>query len=233
MAVLRSCLFYLLFGLFSLVLVPLAALLVLLFSRTLPHLARIWAASFVWMARILLGMRLRVRGRVPQEGVLVASKHQSYYEAIATLYLFRSPAVVMKAQLRQIPFWGWLAARHGSIFVTRERHGTALRGMLRGARQRLQDGRLLFIFPEGTRTVVGTRPALKSGLFALYRGLELPVVPVALDAGRCWLRGFAKRPGTVTISFLPDIPSGLPRAELDARVHAAINADPTSVAVRQ
>lgn len=232
MAVLRTSLFYLLFGLFSLLVVPLAATLAPLSDRLLRASARFWAAGFVWMARVLLGMRLVVRGRVPQSGVLVASKHQSYYEAIATLHLFDNPAVVMKAQLRKIPFWGSLAARHGSIFVSRERHGSALRAMLRAARDRMEGGRLVFIFPEGTRTAPGARPAVKSGLFALYRALERPVVPVALDAGRCWVRGFAKRPGTITISFLPEIPPGLPRPELDARVHAAINLEPTTAEVR-
>jgi 1-acyl-sn-glycerol-3-phosphate acyltransferase len=49
-------------------------------------------------------------------------------------------------------------------------------------------------------------------------------VPVALDSGRLWPRGFVKRAGIVTFRFGEPIPPGLARAEAEARVHAAINA---------
>ena len=71
----------------------------------------------------------------------------------------------------------------------------------------------------------GERPPLEPGFAGLYRALNLPVVPVALDSGRIWpRRGFVKRPGTVTMRFGDPIPPGLPRKEAEARVHAAINA---------
>jgi 1-acyl-sn-glycerol-3-phosphate acyltransferase len=73
---------------------------------------------------------------------------------------------------------------------------------------------------------------LRPGLVALYQMTGLAVVPVALDSGRLWGKGFVKRPGTVTLAFQPDIPPGLGKDELEARVHAAINADPLTAAVR-
>jgi 1-acyl-sn-glycerol-3-phosphate acyltransferase len=80
------------------------------------------------------------------------------------------------------------------------------------------------IYPEGTRVRVGETPRLRSGFAALYRALGLPVVPVAVDSGRLWGRGLVHRSGTVTIRIGAAIPPGLPRAEVEARVHAAINA---------
>lgn len=194
--------------------------------------SHLWAAWFVWCARVFLGIRFRVRGRVPQEGVIIASKHQSAYETILTLYLFHHPAVVMKAELRRIPIWGYVSAQHGSIFVERGKGASALKSMLRQARARAAEGRPIFIFPEGTRVPVGSQPPLKAGLSGVYAGLGLPVVPVALDAGDVWTRGFVKRRGMVTLAFLPDIPPGLPRDELEARVHRAINSDPQTAEVR-
>jgi len=68
------------------------------------------------------------------------------------------------------------------------------------------------------------RPELQPGFAGLYRALNLPVVPLALDSGHVWpLRG-AKRPGIVTMRFGEPIPAGLPRKEIEARVHEAINA---------
>lgn len=194
--------------------------------------SQIWAIWWVGCARLFLGIRLVVRGRVPQEGVIVASKHTSAYETILTLYLFNHPAVVMKAELRKIPIWGFVAFRHGSIFVERGKAGSALKAMLRSAKARAAEGRPVFIFPEGTRVPVGTAPELKAGLYGVYSGLGVPVVPVCHNAGLYWTRGLLKKPGVITVTFMPDIPPKLRREELEARVHAAINADPLTAEAR-
>ncbi|MGL6044691.1 MAG: lysophospholipid acyltransferase family protein, partial [Sandaracinobacteroides sp.] len=101
------------------------------------------------------------------------------------------------------------------------------------AQARAAEGRPVFIFPEGTRVPVGEAPPLKAGLYGVYGGLKVPIVPIAHDAGDYWTRNFVKRPGTVTLAFLPEIPPLLPRAEMEARVHAAINSDPATVDVLQ
>jgi 1-acyl-sn-glycerol-3-phosphate acyltransferase len=96
--------------------------------------------------------------------------------------------------------------------------------MVRNAQAEVAQGRSLVIFPEGTRVRPGEQPPLQPGFAGLYRALRLPVVPVALDTGRFWRRrGFAKQPGVATFRFGAPIPAGLPRDEIEARVHAAIN----------
>jgi 1-acyl-sn-glycerol-3-phosphate acyltransferase len=82
----------------------------------------------------------------------------------------------------------------------------------------------VIIFPEGTRVRVGTQPPLKSGFAALYRALGLPVVPVAVDSGRLWGRGFVHDSGTIRFRVGHTLPAGLSRNEIEAAVHAAINA---------
>lgn len=226
MALLRSLLFNLVFLAGSLILVPAVALVAPFSREQIRAGAHRWAAWFVWCARVFLRIRLVVRGRIPQDGVIIAAKHTSAYETILTLYLFHHPAVVMKAELRKIPVWGYVADRHGSIFVERGKAGSALKSMLRQSRARAAEGRPIFIFPEGTRVPQGTAPPLKAGLYGVYAGLGVPVVPVTHNAALCWTRSFIKSPGTVTMSFLPEIPPRLPRAELEAAVHEAINQDP-------
>ena len=77
------------------------------------------------------------------------------------------------------------------------------------------------IAPSASRPVFsGVMPhlAVKAGA---------PIVPVAHNAGDLWARNaFVKRPGTVTVCFQPEIPARLPREEMEARVHEAINRDP-------
>lgn len=228
----RSLLFALVFVGGTVPLALLVAAAALLSPRAVRAGAHAWAVWFVWCARVLAGVRLAVRGAVPQQPCLVAFKHQSAFETYLTLYLFAEPAVVMKKELLDIPVWGFIARRHGSIGVDRSRGTAAMKLLLREARDRVAAGRPILIFPEGTRVPVGAAPPLRAGLAALYQVTGLPVVPVALDSGRLWGKGLVKRPGVVTLAFQPEVPPGLAKAEMEARVHAAINADPLTVAVR-
>ena len=220
---LRSLLFTVIFYLGSLPTVLAAAFGVLVSPAALTWGSKFWSRWFMWCATRLMGVRLVVEGEVPQHACIVAMKHQAGYEAILTLYLFDNPAVVMKAELRKIPVWGFVAYTHGSIFVDRAGSAAALRSMMKAGKSAIEQDRPIVIFPEGTRTAVGDRPPLAAGFAGLYRMLKVPVVPVALDSGKVWPKGLVKHPGTVTLRFGAPIAPGLGRDEIEARVHAAIN----------
>jgi 1-acyl-sn-glycerol-3-phosphate acyltransferase len=201
-----------------------AAAVALPFSRAaVQRIAEGWARYHRWCAGAILGIRTRVEGIVPAGAVLVASKHQSMFETLEMLPVLGRPQVVMKRELARIPLWGWLARRYGMIAVDRAGGAAALRRMMKDAERAVAEGRPIVIFPEGTRVEPGDRPALQPGFAGLYRAFNLPVVPVALDSGRLWPRRGPKRPGIVTMRFGNPIPPGLPRREVEARVHAAIN----------
>ena len=220
---LRSILFAIFFYLGSVPIVLIALVASYIAPSGVGAMARIWAAWFHLTSRVLLGIRLRVEGEVPDYATLVAIKHQSAYETIIVLWLFRNPAVVMKAELRKIPFWGAVARAHGTIPVDRDGSASALRTMMTAANAAKAAGRPVIIFPEGTRTIPGDAPELRAGLAGLYRLLKLPLTPVALDSGRCWPKGFVKHPGTITLRFGSPIPPGLARESVEQQVHTAIN----------
>lgn len=223
-ALLRSTLFALLFYLGSVPIVLFGALGGAVSSRAIIAAARLWGSYFWLLVRYILGIEVVVQGEVPQHAVIVAAKHQSAFETIATLYLFKRPAVVLKAELMRIPFWGFIARRHGVIPVDRATAASALRRMMRAAETAVAQDRPIVIFPEGSRVAYGEAPPLKPGIAGLYRHLKLPVVPVALDSGRVWpRRSFVKQPGRITLVFGEPIPPGLDRQTIEARIHAAIN----------
>jgi 1-acyl-sn-glycerol-3-phosphate acyltransferase len=202
-----------------------AALLALPFGRrAVQNVAEGWTRYHRWCAATILGIRTRIEGDVPAGAVLVAAKHQSMFETLDLVPILGRPQVVMKRELARIPVWGWLARRYGMIPVDRGGGAAALRRLMAEAARAVAEGRAIVIFPEGTRVTPGAQPELQPGFAGLYRAFNLPVVPVALDSGRLWPRRGAKRPGTVTIRFGTPIPPGLPRREVEARVHAAINA---------
>ncbi|WP_106640446.1 lysophospholipid acyltransferase family protein [Allosphingosinicella vermicomposti] len=183
-----------------------------------------WARYHRWCAATFLGVRSRREGFTPEGPMLIAAKHQSMFETVEFLLLLDRPAVVLKKELSDIPGWGWAARAFGTIPVDRDGGATALRRMLKAAQAAIAEGRPILIFPEGTRVAPGEQPPLAAGFSGLYKALGLPVVPVALDAGRIWPKGrFVKHPGDVRFVFHDPIPPGLPRKEVEARVHAAIN----------
>lgn len=225
LAFVRTILFQIAFLGGSLILVPLALLLGLLGSGASLFIGpKLWAGWFRLCSRVITGVRIEIDGAIPPGPQLFALKHESALEAILTLWWFERPAVVMKQELRSIPIWGLASARHGSIFVDRSGTAGMLRAMMRQAQAAVAQGRPVVIFPEGTRVGVGETPPLAAGFAGLYKMLKLPVVPVALDSGSVWRKGFIKYPGTVHLQVAPPIPPGLPRDEVEARVHAAINA---------
>jgi 1-acyl-sn-glycerol-3-phosphate acyltransferase len=225
MTALRSLLFLAIFYSGSVLFVA-AGIAALPFGRgAVRAVANSWARFHRSCARMILGIQTRVEGRVPQGAVLIAAKHESMFETIEMAVLLANPATVMKRELLRIPIWGWLAQRYGMIPVDREGGAAALRTMLRAAGDAAASDRQIVIFPEGTRVPHGEAPPLQPGFAGLYRALNLPIVPVALDSGRFWGRRLlGKKSGTVTFRFGEPIPPGLPRREAEARVHAAINA---------
>ena len=224
MNLVRSTLFALLFYPGSLVASLLALPALVIGDRSLRRVVHGWAAFHRWAAGSLLGIRTRIEGRLPEGTVLVAVKHQSMYETGEMVQVLSEPVIVLKRELADLPLWGRAAQRYGMIPIDREGGAAALRRMLKAANQAVAAGRPIVIFPEGRRVLPGEQPPLQPGFAGLYRSLGLPVVPVAIDSGKVWpRRSFVKRPGTVTMRFGEPIPPGLPRQEIEARVHAAIN----------
>ncbi|MDC8754777.1 lysophospholipid acyltransferase family protein [Erythrobacter sp. sf7] len=223
LAALRSLAFYLLFYTGSALLVVASVAAVLVQRAWLRPVVAAWGRWHLWCVENLLGIAVVLDGALPQGPVLVAIKHESFFEAIDMPRLFAFPAVFAKQELFRIPGWGYSAQVYGLIPVARDQGARALRAMIASAKKRADAGRPLVIFPEGTRVPHGTRPPLQAGFAGLYKLLGLPVVPVAVNSGPSYHR-LVKRPGQITYKVGETIPAGLPRDEVEARVHEAINA---------
>jgi 1-acyl-sn-glycerol-3-phosphate acyltransferase len=183
-----------------------------------------WVDIFHHLAQGVLRIRTRVEGELPPGPHLIAVKHQSMFETLEMVRLSKLPVIVMKRELADIPLFGFMTRRYGVIPVEREAGAKALRAMVAEGKEAVASGRPVIIFPEGTRVRPGETPELRPGFAGLYRALGLPVVPVAVDSGRLWGRGFVKQGGTMTFKMGEPIPAGLKREEIEARVHAGINA---------
>ena len=222
MNVARSLLFYAVFYTASIYYVLGSVLMAWVSPRHLRHFPDAWSGFHRTCMRVFLGITVRETGARPEGTALYAIKHESFFEAIDLPNTLDHPVPFAKEELFRIPGWGRAAKAYGAVTVYRDQGAKALRSMLAQAKQHIGAGRPLAIFPEGTRVAHGTRPPLQAGFAGLYRLLGLPVVPVAVDSGPLYHRLW-KRPGTIRLHFGEAIEPGLPREEIEARVHAAIN----------
>lgn len=212
----------------------------LLLALTMPWLAlkadpvatrrvsRLWAGGLLKALRTLGGLGHREIGREnrPATPALYVANHQSAWETIAFAVLVPDVAIVLKEELYRIPIFGWYLKRSPMIAIDRAGGSASLKKMFREAREAVAQGRSLLIFPEGTRRAPHERADFHRGVLLLYKALGIPVVPVAHDAGLFWkARSFWIRSGTITVSYLPQIPPGLPDAEFMDRLRASIYAE--------
>lgn len=223
MVLLRNLAFYAMFYGGSALLVLASVVAVLVQRAWLRGVVGTWGRWHSWCSENLLGIEVVLDGTIPDVPVLYAIKHESYFEAIDTPRLFEHPAVFAKQELFAIPGWGHSALVYGLIPVAREEGARTLRAMIAHAKERVAAGRQLVIFPEGTRVEHGAAPPLQAGFAGLYKLLRLPVVPIAVNSGPIYHR-LIKQRGRITYKVGGLIPAGLPRGEVEARVHAAINA---------
>ncbi|MGX5735960.1 lysophospholipid acyltransferase family protein [Bosea thiooxidans] len=198
----------------------------LLPKRVLLAIAIAWAHTSLWLLRVVAGTRCEIRGieNIPEGGLMVAAKHQSFLETFALVTVFQNPVYILKRELTWIPVFGWALTKLRMIPVDRGARARALSGATRSAKVELgQNGRQLLIFPEGTRRPPGAPPAYKFGVAHLYAEFGVPCVPVALNTGLYWpRRKFLRRPGTVRIEILPPILPGLDKVAFQAKLQETI-----------
>lgn len=225
---LRSLAFNLAFYVWSVSLVVLFTPSLLLPYRVPVWGQRQWTRGVNWLMRRLAGINVEIRGRehLPAGGCIVAAKHQSAWDTLIWHQILDDPAIVMKRELLFIPIYGLLCLKTRMLAVDRRGGTAALKHLIAQARQAVADGRPIVIFPQGTRTAPG-RPVdqapYQPGVSALYRALDVPAVPVALNSGLFWpRRSFRRRPGTIVLEFLPPIAPGLTRRDFEAELRARI-----------
>tara|TARA_B100000965_G_scaffold396723_1_gene412073 strand:- start:881 stop:1552 length:672 start_codon:yes stop_codon:yes gene_type:complete len=157
-----------------------------------------------------------------QKGCLFASKHQSMFETIYYNNLFYNPAYILKKELLSIPLFGTYLKKLGMIAIDRSQGIKSLR-LVNEQTANYSEFRPVVIFPEGTRTTFKVEPELKSGIYSMYKSLNKPVVPIALNSGNCWPKNNMIKSGTITIEFREPIQIGLSKQEFLNRLKKEIN----------
>jgi 1-acyl-sn-glycerol-3-phosphate acyltransferase len=213
---LRSVLFDAAFYITSFIIMFIFLPLMILPQRAIFWAGRIWAGVTMSLLRMIVGLSYRVEGveNLPLGGCIVACKHESAWETLIFHILLNRPGYALKRELMWIPLINLYFWRMGMVVIDRGAGAKALKSLIHGARRVIDQGRPLVIYPEGTRSAPGVPGNYQAGVGVLYKDLNVPVVPVALNSGSFWgRRSPIKLPGQIVIQFLPPIHPGLPRAE--------------------
>ena len=216
MILIRSTLFNILFYANLAVLMVLGLPTMLAGPRGVIALARLWGRSSLWLLRIVCRLDVEYRGleKIPQNGFIIAPKHQSIWETFALLPLFSDFTFILKRELVWIPFFGWYLKAAKQIAINRSNGGSALLAATERAKTELLAGRQVFIFPEGTRRAAGAPPRYKFGVAAIYSASNAPCLPIALNSGLFWpRRSFLRQPGKVLVEVMNPIEPGLEKQD--------------------
>ena len=174
---------------------------------------RLSAKYIVFLLKKILNTKVMFHGLENLKKVnhyFVASAHQSMFETFALQIPLDSPIFILKKELLKIPLFGWYLKKIGSIDIVRETTTKENLDFYDKIKSRIEKKkRPLLIFPQGTRVKFDEQPTFKKGVGRIYKSLNLPCIPVALNTGKVWPKNsFIKNSGDIHISFLEPIMPG-------------------------
>ncbi len=214
MAIVRSTLFNLFFfGGTAILVLTIGCVVFTRSDRLIRGAMRIYLRYVYFCEKWILNLDYQVIGqdKLPDGPFILAAKHQSAWETLKLHFLVDDPAIILKKELTKIPIYGRFFIALKMIPIDRSAGRAAIDQMISHAKQAVDTNRPIVIFPQGTRVPADPdqqRP-YKYGVAKLYDGLNIPVVPMALNSGVFWPRNsYLKRPGTVTVEFCDPIPPG-------------------------
>lgn len=233
MVFLRSAAFHILFYVVLVGLMILGLPYAFLPRQKMLDLPKLWGRISLFLLNHVCGLKVEFRGleHIPDGGVIIAAKHQSFLETFAMPTRLGDFTYVLKRELLGIPLFGWYLRAAEQLAIDRSKRTSALTQVAKEARRILAQGRQIIIFPEGTRKPVGAAPDYKAGVALVQAETGAPCVPVALNTGLFWpRRGFARRPGQAVIAFLEPIKPGLEKREFMALLQERIETASTALA---
>jgi 1-acyl-sn-glycerol-3-phosphate acyltransferase len=223
--IIRSLIFNILFFLLSTI-IGLLFFPVLVSKNLSVKISSVWAKITLYMLKYICSIKINITGleNYPTTKVIFAARHESVLETILFLAYFPNIKYVLKKELLYIPFYGLFVWRCGHIIIDRRGKAASIFLMLKKIQNHLSDDESAVIFPHGTRVKPDTYVNIKSGIYALYKNLNIAIIPVYMSTGKIWQRnGFIKKPGTVRINFHKKITSGYSKGEFIELLNSKLN----------
>ncbi len=147
-----------------------------LFNDKNRAIRKFWGRS----QRFFGGYKLEVIGNFSDEANILLINHQSMLDIIVIEELHpKNVCWIAKAQIGKIPIIGKILSLPKMIAVERENKHSLIK-LLSEAKDRVENGRVLAIFPEGTRSQTNKLLPFKGGAKLLVEKLNLKVQPIVI-----------------------------------------------------
>ncbi len=164
-----------------------------------------WAKSNLWAA----GIRLDVEGleNIPTEPCIIMFNHQSALDILAYMSILPIDwRAIMKREVGQIPFIGWVARLSGHYLVARDGSSSDTKEVKKIV-SKIRSGPTVVVAPEGTRSKDGKLLPFQKGGFLIAVLARVPVVTMVITGGIELLSKGSRHPnpGTMKIKLLPPI----------------------------
>lgn len=162
-----------------------------------------WSHCFIFWLKTTCGIKYTVNGKenLPKDPCVVLANHQSAWETIFMQVLLPPQSWILKKELLKIPFFGWGLAMLKPIAIDRN-DKFSVKKIISTGKSLLTNGRWILIFPEGTRVAPGKNKKFSRTAAALAVAAQVPILPVAHNAGTLWPKGFfPKKPGNITVNI--------------------------------
>jgi len=200
--VIRSTFFWLFFLPPTLITAILVSSIFFLPAKFSVALLKLWINYSLALLRYFCGLKYQVEGmeNIPDKGFILMSKHSSTWETIALQKFFDPLVWVVKRELTRVPFFGWSLIVLKAIALDRGTGSKAIKQLVRESRQRMDQGLILMMFPEGTRVLPMQHKPFKIGGAIVSHKTGYAVLPIAHNAGEFWPRhSWIKWPGTIRL----------------------------------
>ena len=133
-----------------------------------------------------------------QNGAIIASNHRSYVDPpVLGAAVPKELYFLAKRELFENRLFGWLISKLNAVPINRDRIDK--KGLKRAV-EILNQGNLLLVFPEGTRSRKDEFLEPKLGIGKLALEAEVPIVPAFINNTRHFLKSLF-RSERVTVSF--------------------------------
>ena len=163
----------------------------------------------VWMTfqMYLLGIKLQTEGKLDESCDMILMNHQSLLDIIVMEYIHsRDLAWVAKKEITDLFFFGHIIKAPRMISIDRENKSGIIH-LLKEAKDRLDKGRPLAMFPEGTRSDGKEMLSFRPGAKILANRYNLKVQPIVLFNTRNIVdsKKLLATPGVVKVVYLEPI----------------------------
>ena len=225
MLILKSIIFYISLIIWTLFMGIICIPFLMLPNKLLKYPTKVWIKIILIFLEKICNIKHNIEGieNIPNEAVLILSKHQSAFETLALYYYLKNCFFVHKKELFLIPVFGQYLYKSNMVSIDRDGGTKTMRKMLNDVKLKLKSGSSIIIFPEGTRKVPGSKPEYKTGFIGIYNHTKKKILPIALNSGLCWPKNsWILKNGVITIQILPTIDKNYDKKMVLSKVQESI-----------